>query len=109
MKTVTTYAQAYPFTGMPTEVDKYQVVGSKSHLTSKTTTEYCAFSSIAQTICGSPLPGPMPANNVVFAFPSIVRDIAYLHPEIDDLTHSTRLTRVSSSIRSVTPQIPQRA
>ena len=27
VKTVTTYAQAYPFTGMPTEVDKYQPPG----------------------------------------------------------------------------------
>ena len=71
VKTVTTYAQAYPFTGMPIEVDKYQDIflphfgAYISHLTNKTTTEYCLTSSTdpegSEPFCGPLDGGQFPA------------------------------------------------
>jgi RHS repeat-associated protein len=90
VRTVTTYAQAYPYTGMPTEVDKYQVVGSQSHLTNKTTTSYCdtvVAPSPPGLGCGAAQPGPIPPGTTTFVHPFNVVDIAYLHPESDDLTN----------------------
>ena len=103
-RTVTTYAQAYPYTGMPIEVDKYQVVGSQSHLMSKTTSTYCDSAAVTPPSglgCGSLSPGsnppmtttfvsqpsgtPIPINTSTFVVPSQVDDIAYVHPETDDL------------------------
>ena len=88
VRTTTTYALAFPYTGMPTEVDKYQVIGSQSHLTNQTTTSYCskAFG------CGPPSPGQPPTGTIVFAYPSMVTDVAYLHPEADDLASTTTIT-----------------
>ena len=90
VRTVTTYAQAYPYTGMPTEVDKYQVVGSQSHLTNKTTTSYCdtlVSPAPAGLGCGAVQPGPIPPGTITFVHPLTVVDVAYLHPESDDLTN----------------------
>jgi RHS repeat-associated protein len=88
IRTVTTYAQAYPYTGMPTEVDKYQVVGSASHLTNKTTTTYCN-----QPLGCGPVPvGPIAPGTVMSTLPNTVTDVAYLHPEVDDLTNNTTIT-----------------
>jgi RHS repeat-associated protein len=81
--TITTYAQAYPYTGMPTEVDKYQMVGSQSLQTSKTTTTYCD-TSVAPPLpglgCGPVSPGRIPPGTTTFVHPSEVDDILYLHP-----------------------------
>jgi RHS repeat-associated protein len=88
IRTVTTYAQAYPFTGMPIEVDRYQVVGSQSHLTNKTTTTYCN----TPLGCGPVPAGPIAPGTVMSTLPNTVTDIAYLHPEADDLTNNTTIT-----------------
>jgi RHS repeat-associated protein len=104
VRTVTTYAQAYPYTGMPTEVDKYQIVppspppavpppqplpGSAVHLTSKTTTTYCDTAVApppAGLGCGPVSAGPIAPGTTTFVYPSEVKDIAYLHPESDNTT-----------------------
>ena len=95
LRTVTIYNQAYPYTGMPKEVDKYQVVGSQSHLTNKTTTLYCdttAFPSPTGLGCGAVAAGPIPSGTTTFTYPRTVDDIAYLHPETDDLTNRVETT-----------------
>ncbi len=83
IRTVTTYAQAYPYTGMPTEVDKYQVVGSQSLQMSKTTTTYCDTSVApppAGLGCGTVSPGPIAPGTTTFVYPSEIKDIAYVTP-----------------------------
>jgi len=84
-RTTTTFAQAYPFTGAPIEVDKYQVVGGQAHLRTKTTTTYCS----TPLGCNPLAAGPVAPGTVVFTSPSTVTDIAYLHPESDDLVNRT--------------------
>ncbi|MEP6652282.1 MAG: RHS repeat-associated core domain-containing protein [Myxococcales bacterium] len=105
VRTVTTYAQAYPYTGLPIEVDKYQVVGTQSHLTSKTTTTYCDSAAPNPPTglgCASLSPGSnapstttlvtqadgttIPPGTTTFVAPSKITDIAYLHSESDNLT-----------------------
>jgi RHS repeat-associated protein len=104
VRTVTTYAQAYPYTGMPIEVDRYQVVGSQAHQISKTTTAYCDTVNFTPGLgCGSVSPGSNPPSTTTFSaqadvvptpppgtttfvYPSTITDVAYLHPETDDLT-----------------------
>jgi RHS repeat-associated protein len=87
-KTETTYAQAYPYTGLPTEVDKSQFIaaglGSGFHATTQTTTTYCdtlVEPAPAGLGCGPPAAGAIAPGTKVFVFPSQVVDIAYLHPE----------------------------
>lgn len=111
VRTVTTYAQAYPYTGMPIEVDKYQVVGSQAHQISKTTTTYCDTVDVAPGLgCGSISAGsnppstttfnaqpgagvvPVPPGATTFVYPSTITDIAYLHPENDDLADTVTTT-----------------
>jgi RHS repeat-associated protein len=95
VRTETTYALAYPYTGMPIEVDKYQVVGSQEHLTNKTTTTYCdtlAANPVAPLGCGAVPAGKFPAGTVVFTSPQTITDVAYLHPETDDLVHTETIT-----------------
>ena len=84
VRTVTTYFQAYPYSGMPAEVDRYQVVGTQSYLTNKTTTLYCDSADanpVSPLGCGPVPAGQFPVGAKVFTFPSTVTDVAYLRPE----------------------------
>ena len=104
MKTETTYAQGYPYTGLPTEVDKSQFVangrGSGFHATTQTTTTYCDTliePAPAGLGCGSSVPGVIAPGTKVFTFPSQVVDIAFSHPEsggdrVDQIATTTTFT-----------------
>ena len=92
VRAVTTFAQQYPYTGMPTQVEKYQVVGSQSHLTQKTTNTYCSTLAVNPAPplgCGPAPAGKFPAGTIVSPRPSTVTDVAYLHAETDDLVNKT--------------------
>jgi len=90
VRTSTTYAQAYPYTGLPIEVDKYQerADGLATYFTNKTTTTYCD-NTVPNTPfgCGTYPRGEWPANSPVFVFPFDVVDVAYIHSVLNDKTN----------------------
>ena len=96
VKTVTTYAQAYPYTGLPVRVDKFQRVDTETtqtfHQISQTNTIYCdtlAANPTPPLGCGPVSGQPFPSGlaGATFVYPSQVEDVAYLHPEADDTDH----------------------
>ncbi len=91
--TVTRYAQVYPYTGLPAQVDKYQLSldGSHQYLMTETVTGYCdGTDPHAKFACGEDFPG-VPVGPL-FVFPSLILDTSYLHPEANDTT-DTIVTR----------------
>jgi RHS repeat-associated protein len=87
VRTVTTYGQAFPYTGLPVQVDQYQVVGSQSHLMRETTTQYCDApnqSAGAPFGCGAAVAGPFPPATSVYVHASEIDESRYLKPETDD-------------------------
>jgi YD repeat-containing protein len=97
VKTVTTYAQAYPYTGVPIQVDKFQRVDTATtqifHQVAQTKTMYC--DSVGTQVppfgcgdvSGQPFPSGLPGRT--FVYPSRIETISFLHPESDDGDHKT--------------------
>src|SRR6185437_12298206 len=79
--TTTQYAQAYPYTGMPTSVerDATNASGLGSLILSTTTTQYCDVPNFDPT-SGDPSPctpigsGPSVPGTSTFVYPSVVKD-----------------------------------
>jgi RHS repeat-associated protein len=87
--TQTTYGQAYPYTGAPTKVERYQMINGTSFQLSSTTTNYCdsfITDQAGNPICSQPGTkyGPLTS---LFVYPYNVDDQAYLHPETNDKTN----------------------
>ncbi len=92
--TVTRYAQVYPYTGLPAQVDKYQLSpdGSHQYLMTETVTGYCHGTDLhVEGECGEDLQHGL-QRGPLFVFPSLILDTAYLHPEANDTT-DTIVTR----------------
>ena len=93
--TDTTYAQVYPYTGLPEDVKKYQLYNfdpSNKHQISETVTTYCDSTVFRPFDCGEFIPpGNLPIGPV-FVFPQSIIDTAYLHPEAIDTTGTADTT-----------------
>jgi RHS repeat-associated protein len=86
--TVTRYAQVYPYTGLPAQVDKYQLShdGSQQYLMTKTVTTYCDGTvPNVEFECGEDFGHGVPTGSL-FVFPQSIIDTTYLHPEANDTT-----------------------
>jgi len=90
--TVTRYAQVYPYTGLPAQVDKYQLTffpNSPSavwhkYLMTETVTTYCDGTvPNVEFECGEDLGHGVP-EGPLFVFPGSIVDTTYLHPEAND-------------------------
>ena len=84
--TETTYAQFYPYTGMPTRVEKYDSFGvgpaSNSHVTrSRTDTRYCDATNPDPQISPSCAlaPSAYPPETSKFVYPITITDVSYLY------------------------------
>src|SRR6185437_13941745 len=81
--TETTYGQAYPYTGMPTRVERFQVLQTGTVKLTSTSTSYC--DSVAVDSNGNPLcsrPGASyPPTEPVFVYANEVIDKTFTHPE----------------------------
>jgi RHS repeat-associated protein len=85
--TVTRYAQVYPYTGLPAQVDKYQLTPNFSHqyLMSETVTTYCDGTVPNEEFeCGEDFGHGQPGGLPLFVFPGSIVDTTYLHPEVND-------------------------
>jgi RHS repeat-associated protein len=81
--TFTTYAQAYPYTGLVTDVLRFQLVPFNSLLASDTATEYCDsnnLDSAGAPVC-SPAGTTYPARSSLFVHPTKVTDAANPTPQ----------------------------
>ncbi len=85
--TATRYTQVYPYTGRPTEVDKFQLFKSdraNAHLVTQTETTYCnGPAGSTQFQCAGQVNLPSEPQGPLFVFPGTITDVAYLHPETD--------------------------
>jgi hypothetical protein len=100
--TTTTYAQAYPYTGMPAKVEKFQVITTAPtpgtsvgtfQLTSTETT-YCdsvTLDSNDDPICSQP-GASYPTRTPVFVYASKVVDQTFTHPETGDTDDRIQVT-----------------
>jgi RHS repeat-associated protein len=86
---VTRYAQVFPYTGLPAQVDKYQLSHDGLHqfLMSETLTTYCDGTVPHQEFeCGEDFGHGQPSGSL-FVFPGSIVDTTYLHPEANDALH----------------------
>jgi len=92
--TETTYSQAYPYTGMPKEVDRYQLLSSGQVQLTGTATQYC--DSVGLDSSGNPAcsqPGASyPPKTPVFVYADEVVDTTYTHPETGDTSDYIKIT-----------------
>jgi RHS repeat-associated protein len=104
--TTTTYAQAYPYTGMPTSITKaYDVLdGGPPLVYSSTATTYCALPSGTAGLLGSnPACAPQtgkeyPVGTTLFVYPSQIIDTTFLESGTTaDRTAQTSQTTVTTS------------
>ncbi len=96
--TYTTYSQGYPYTGRPTEVDRFQVLSTGPVQLTGTATQYCdsvALDSNGNLLCSQPA-ASYPPKTPLFVYAKEVTDTTYIHPETAD---TSEFMQVKSDFR----------